>query len=147
PVVRDPRAREPVAPEARGRADPCRRLPDVLGRGELLGPGQSAIQLRACLEHVAAPNPVALDAEGEIGREADRQARPGCIGHVLAALDQLPLGRRAAVVEDRFADKLDLDGPIQALERPDEHVVAVVVGRWARVWSDLVWPTAWAHGE
>ena len=40
---------------------------------------------------------------------------------------------RAAVVEHRLAEQLDLDRAVEALDRAHEHVVGVVVGRRARV--------------
>ena len=44
----------------------------------------------------------------------------------------------AAVVEDGLADELDLDAAVDALDRPDEHVVGVVVGGRPRVRRDRV---------
>ncbi len=63
---------------------------------------------------------------------------PRRVGGVAVAVDQRPLGRRAAVVEDRLADELDLDAALEALDRAHEHVVGVVVGRRARVRRDRV---------
>ena len=45
---------------------------------------------------------------------------------------------RAAVVEDRLADELDLDAPVEALDGAHEQVVGVVVGGRAGVRRDLV---------
>ena len=81
---------------------------------------------------------VALDAEREIRAEPDRLAGAGGVGRVAAAVDERPLRRRAAVVEGRLADELDLDLALDALDRPHEHVVAVVVGRRPRVRRDRV---------
>ena len=43
-----------------------------------------------------------------------------------------------AVVEHRLADQLDLDLAVDALGRPDQHVVGVVVGRRPGVRRDRV---------
>ena len=61
--------------------------------------------------------------------------------------DQRPLGRHAAVVEDGLADELDLDVAVDALDRPHEHVVGVVVGGRTRVRRDLVLVVARPHRE
>ena len=60
------------------------------------------------------------------------------IGGVSVVVDQRPLRRRAAVVEDRLADQLDLDAAFEALDRAHEHVVGVVVGRRPGVRRDHV---------
>ena len=52
--------------------------------------------------------------------------------------DQRPLGRDAAVVEDGLADELDLDAAVDALDRANEHVVGVVIGRRTRMRRDLI---------
>ena len=63
------------------------------------------------------------------------------------AADQRPLGGRPAVVERGLADELDLDLPVDALDRADEHVVGVVVGRRSRVRGDLVLVIARPDGQ
>ena len=81
---------------------------------------------------------VVLDAEREIGDEADRLTRSGRVGRVAAPVDERPRRRRAAVVERRLADELDLDAALEAFDRSNEHVVGVVVGRRPRVRRDRV---------
>ena len=66
---------------------------------------------------------------GEIGLDAERLPGSGRVGGVAAVVDQRPFGGRSAVVEGGLADELDLDLALDALDRPHEHVVAVVVGR------------------
>ena len=70
--------------------------------------------------------------------EADRLARAARVGRVAAAVDERPFGRRAPVVERRLADQVDLDPALEALDRPHQHVVGVVVGRRPRVRRDRV---------
>ena len=146
-VVRDPGAPEPAAPEAvRGR-DPRLCLLDVLGSVEPFCPGEDAVRAVAGVERVAPADAVALDAQGEVRDQSDRQAGGARVGHVPAPVDERPLGRRAAVVEDRLADELDLDGALGALDRADQHVVAVVVGGRPRVRRDLVLVVARPHRQ
>ena len=52
---------------------------------------------------------------------------PRRVGDMPVAVDQRPLGRCPAVVEDRLADQLDLDVAVQAPDRAHQHVVGVVV--------------------
>ena len=89
----------------------------------------------------------ALDSEREVRDEADRLAGTGRVGHRPAAVDEVPLGCSPAVVEDGLAHELDLHRPLDALDRADEHVVAVVVGRRSSVRRDLVFARAGPHRQ
>ena len=137
-VIGDACLAEPVAPEARRGGEPGGGVVDIGGACELLGPGERAERLVARLERVPRPHAVALDAEREVGVQPDRLSGPGGVGDVAVAVDQRPLARRAAVVEHRLADQLDLDAAVEAFDRAHEHVVGVVVGRRPRVRRDLV---------
>ncbi len=138
PVVRDPRGGEPPPPEARRRVDPGLRLVVALRGSKLLGPRERAVRLLAGLEHVPPSHGFALDVDREIRDEPERHTRSGCVGDVLRSVDLRPGGRCTAVVEDRLADEVHLDASIEALDRPHEHVVGVVVGRGPRVRRDGV---------
>ena len=81
-VIGDPRAADPRAPEPRRQVEPLGRLVDVRGRGEPLGPRERAERALALLEPPAAAHAVALDAEQEVGGEADRHARAGRVRDV-----------------------------------------------------------------
>ena len=72
------------------------------------------------------------------GRTASRIVCPAPVASAAwrPAVDERPLRRRAAVVEDRLADELDLDAAVDALDGADEHVVGVVVGGRAGVRRD-----------
>ena len=137
-VVGHPRPAQPGAPEPGGGVEAAAGLLDVAGRGQPLGPRQRAVALLAGGEDVPGPDPVALDAEREIGLQPDRLARPARVGGVPAAVDQCPLRRRPAVVEHRLADQLDLDGALQAPDGAHQQVIGVVVGRRPGVRGDLV---------
>ena len=91
--------------------------------------------------------PVALDAEGHVGAQADRLARAGRVGDVAVVADERPLPGHAAVVEDRLAHELDLDVAVDAADRPDQQVLGVVVGRRPRVRRDRVLALPRAHGQ
>ena len=93
------------------------------------------------------PDPVALDAEREVGLQPDGLARGSRVGGVPTAVDQRPLGRRPAVVEGRLAHEIDLDGALQAADRAHQEVVGVVVGRRPGVRRDLVLGLPWAHRQ
>ena len=110
----------------------------VVRRDEVLGPRERAVGALARLEDVPCADPVGLDSEREIGLETDRLPGTGRVGGLSAAVDRRPFGRRSAVVEGRLADELDLDAPLDALDRADEHVVGVVVRRRTGVGRDLV---------
>ena len=92
-------------------------------------------------------DPVALDAEREIGLQPDRLARAARVGGMPTAVDQRPLGRRPAVVERRLADQLDLDGAVQAADGTHQQVIGVVVGRRPGVRGDLVLALPRTHGQ
>ena len=146
-VVGQPGSAQPGAPVAGGGVQPPVGLLDVLHRGQVLRPGQRAVHLVAFVQHVPGPDPVSLDAEREVGLQADRLLRPGGVGRVPAVADQRPLRRRTAVVERRLADQLDLDGSFQAADGAHQHVVGVVVGRRPGVRGDRVLPLPRAHGQ
>ena len=136
-VVGDARAAQPGAPEAGGRGESLVGLVDALRRGELLGPGERAVDLLALPEHVPRPHPVALDADRHVRAQADRQLRAARVGAVAVVADR-PLRRDAPVVEDRFAGQLHLDLALQAHRDAHEQVVGVFVGRRPGVRRDLV---------
>ena len=148
-VVGDPRPAEPAAPEPRRRREPRLGLVDVLRGRELLGPRQRAERAVARFQHVAAAHPVALDPECEVRLEADGRGLPGHarVCRMAAAVDERPGGRLAAVVEGRFADELDLDAALDALDCAHQHVVGVVVGRRPRVGRDPVLVLGRPEGE
>ena len=146
-VVGDPRATEPVAPEARRGRDSRFSLLDILGSLEPFCPGEDAVRAVARRERMAPPHMVALDAEDEVREQPDGEARSACVSHVPVPVDERPLRRRAAVVEDRLAYELDLDGALGTLNRANQHVVAVVVGRRPGVRRDLVLVAARPHRQ
>ena len=98
-------------------------------------------------EDVARPHPLALDAERHVGLQPDGLASAGGVGGVAAAVHEGPLGGDAAVVEHRLAHDLDLDLTVDALGRPNQHVVGVVVGGRPRVRRDLVLTLVRPHGQ
>ncbi len=120
---------------------------DVRGSFEPFCPGEGAVRAVAGRERVAPTDAVALDAQSDVRDQSDRQAGRARVGHVPAPVDERPLGRRATVVEDRLADELDLDGALGALDRANEHVVAVVVGGRPSVRRDLVLVVARPHRQ
>ena len=92
-VVGQAGAAQPGAPVAGGRVQPPVGLLDALHRGQVLRPGQRAVHLVALVEHVPGPDPVSLDAEGEVGLQPHRLVRPGRVGRVPAVADQCPARR------------------------------------------------------
>ena len=108
-MVGNPGPPEPVAPEARRGRHPRLRLTGVLRRVEPFRPRESAEGTVAGVQRMASARPAALDAEGKVGHEPDRQAGCACVRPRSIALDELPLGRRSTVVEHRLAHELDLD--------------------------------------
>ena len=146
-MVGHPGPGEPVAPEVRGRGEPGVGIVDVLGRRQLLGPRERAEDLLSLLERVPRPDPVALDPERHVGAQADRLPGAGRVGGLPVVAGQGPFGRRAAVIEGRFADQLELDAALDAERRAHEQMLAVLVGRRPGVRRDPVLALARAHGE
>ena len=146
-MVGDARSGEPVAPEPDGRVDACGGVGDVGGSGETVGPGQCAEGPLALGQHVAGAGGAAFDADRQVG--AQPQGLPGAcgVGGVARAVDQRPRGGFAAVVERRFADQFDLDGSVEALHRPHEEMLGVVVGGRSGVRGDRVRPLSGPHRQ
>ena len=84
-------------------------------------------------EHSAGPDPAGLDAEGHVGVQAQRLRRPRGVGDMARPVGESPSGGNVPVVEDGFADELDLHVAVDALCRPNEDVFGVVVGRRSSV--------------
>ena len=89
------------------------RLVDVGRHAELLGPGQRAIDLVALFDDVPSPHAITLDPQRHVRLQPDRLTGAARVGRVALSIDQRPLGRHAAVVEDRLADQLDLDAAVE----------------------------------
>ena len=77
-----------------------------------------------------------LDPDEHVGGEPERLAGAAGVGGMV--VDRGPGGGDPAVVERRLADELDLHRSVEALDRADQHVVGVVVGRGAGVRRDRV---------
>ena len=160
--MRQRRALDRVAPAVVGqRAPASQRAPEARRRGE---PARWPRRRRP-----APRGPRPTTARSRSGRPARARAwpapgRPRCpiamsvCSRIVwpaplasavwrSVADQRPLRRRAAVVEDRLADQLDLDLAVEAEDRAHQHVVAVVVGRRARVRRDRVLAAPRAHRE
>ncbi len=79
-VVGQSGAPEPAAPVAPGGGQARVGVIDVARPLQVLGPGERAEDLIALVEHVAGPDPVALDAERHVGGEADGLPGAGGVG-------------------------------------------------------------------
>jgi hypothetical protein len=146
-VVGQARTPQPPAPEPRRGRQAFVGLVHGLRRGKVLGPRQRAVDLLALGELVPRPDPIPLDAQRHVGPQPHRQAGSTRIRGVAVIAHQVPLPRRAAVIEHRIADQLHLDRTVQAQHRADEQVVAVLVGGRARVRGDLVLAATRTHGQ
>ena len=128
-------------PPHRGRdVDPLRSLPRRSAARRGRPPRTTRSRAGRPPRGVPRPHLVALDAERHIGPQPDRHVGPGRVGAVPVIARQLPLAGRPSVIEDRIADQLDLDGPLDPTNRPDEQVVGVPVGGRPRVGRDQVLP-------
>ena len=137
-VVGDARPIEPVPPVVDGGRDAGVGVLLVRRPSEVFGPGQGAVRAVASLQGVPRAYPVPFDAEREVGGEAYGEPRARRVGGVPPVVGEGPGRVRAAIVEDGLADELDLDGALEALDRPDEDVLRVVVGRRPCVRRDRV---------
>jgi hypothetical protein len=147
-MVDEPGPAQPRSPVARRGRHPIGRVVDVRGGFQALGPGERAIEPLALSQHVAGPYPIALDAERHVGPQPHGLVGAARVGRVaVAVVDQCPLGRRAAVVERGLADELDLNVPLEAEDRPDQHVIRVLIGRRPRMGGDPVVPLRRTHRQ
>ncbi len=96
---------------------------------------------------VTGPHAVALDAQRQVRPEPEHLVAARGVGDPVVPVREAPRRRDLPVVEDRLAHELDLDLPVQALHRPNQHVIGVVVGRRARVGRDVVLALARSHRE
>ena len=87
---------------------------------------------------MAPAHALALDVECEIGHQAKGLPGPARLGGVAVAVVHRPGGGCASIVEGRLADDFELDLSLEALDRPHEHVVGIVVPGRARVRRDLI---------
>jgi hypothetical protein len=147
PVIRDPGGAEPAAPELDRGGHSRLRLLVIGGCRELLGPGEGAVSLFSRLEDVASAYALPLDVQREVGRQAESLPGPGRVGGMAVSVVHRPLRGLAAVPEGRLADDLDLDVALEALDRPHQHVVCVIVGGRPRVRGDLVLVIPWPDGQ
>ncbi len=138
---------KPAPPEAHRGVDLRGRLVDVGRSSQMLTPGQACVGPLAGGQGVAGAHAVGLDPQLEIGHQADRLAGAGGVGGVAAAVGQLPLARRATVVEGRLADQLDLDLALQAAHGSHEDVLRVLVGRRPGVRRDPILVCRRAHDQ
>ncbi len=137
-VVGQPRPRQPGAPEAGRRRHPGLGVGEILRDDEPLGPRERTVRPLSRTEDVTGADAIALDPEREVRPEPDGLPLSTGVRRVLAAVDQRPFGRRPSVVEHRLAHEVDLHLALQALDRPHQHVVGVVVRRWPGVGRDRV---------
>ena len=147
PMIGQPRLPQPPAPKPRRRGQPPVGLIGALGRVQSLGPRQRAEHLVALLQLVAGADPIALDAQRHVGLQAHRHPGTARIRGVTVIAHQRPVTRHPPVIEDRVADQLHLHRPVQTQHRADQQVVAVLIGRGARVRGDLVLAATRPHGQ
>jgi hypothetical protein len=96
---------------------------------------------------VAGSDPAALDPQRHVGAQPDRDVARGRVGGVPPIVGHRPRNLVASVVGDRLADQLHLDPAVEALDRPHQHVLGVVVGRRTRVRGDGILALPWTHRE
>ena len=104
-VIGEVGVRQPPAPELRRRLQPPDRVVVVVGHREALAPAQRAEARLALLEHVPGADAAALDPRDEIGPQAQGEAGAGRVDGVALLVGELPVGRRAPVVEHGLADR------------------------------------------
>ena len=137
-VVGDPRPAQPGAPEAGRGCRPAPRPPccrrarpaprPMRGRSTPFRPpgGRGAPRTRSPSMSSARSEPAGWSARRRSPRRSGGRHPPSS------------RRRGAPVVERRLADDLELDLSLEALDRPHEHVVGIVVRGRARVRRDLV---------
>src|SRR5918995_530540 len=129
-MIREPPSCQPLAPESRRTRQSCVGLVEAAGERMLRPPERCERAITLPQGH-SRPRAPSFESESEIRREPKleiRSRRPRRRYSVTGA-DVLPLGLLAAVVEDRLALDVQLDGAVDAGHGPDEHVRSIVVGR------------------
>ena len=149
-MIGDARSPEPGARQKRdGRCDPCVGVIDALRVRQDPRPrtarSKPCHRARARVAH--APARPRSRARGRSGSRIGLSAAAVASAVSPAFSDERPGRRLSPVVEDRLAHELDLDGPLQALDRPHEQVFRVVVSRWPGVRGDLVLMVARPHRQ
>ena len=95
----------------------------------------------------AGPYAIPFDSERQVRPQTNGLACAARVGCQAVTVDQRPIGRRTSVVEHRLADEVDLDLTLDALDRPHQRVVGIVVRGRARVRRDLVLVIPWPHRQ
>ncbi len=106
------------------------------GRGQrVLGPAQCSESGLPFTQDRARAGARALEPEVHVGDQLELEVHALRAGRrlVVTGAGVGPFGGEAAVVEDRFAVEVDLGPPLHAEDRPQQHVVGVVVGGGAPV--------------
>ena len=136
-MVGDARPAEPGAPEPDGRRDPGLGVVDVARGLQFVGPRQGAVRAVAGVQDVTGSHAVALDAQRQVRPQPEHLIAARGVGDPVVPVPEAPRRRDLPVVEDRLAHEFELDLPVQARDRSNEHVIGVVVGRWSRMRGDV----------
>ena len=133
-MVGEVAAVEPVLPVVRGPDDPLVGLLERLRR-RVLAPRERAVHRLAGLEQMPPGHAPGLDAEVQVGGEAQLQVGVGRLGDraVVVVAAVLPARAGQPVVEHRLAGQPELDLAVDAADGAQQDVVGVVVRRRARV--------------
>ena len=145
-MVRDRRAGEPVAPEARGRVELIGGLIGGGGHERFVAPCQCAIDGLAGAQDVAGSSPASLDADEHVGLEPECLVAAGRVRSMPIRAQRPPAGN-APIVERGLADEIDLHTAVDAFGGPHERVIGVLVGWRSRVRCNRVLATARSHRE
>jgi hypothetical protein len=146
-MVRNPCPVEPCSPIACRGLEPLIGLLYIAGRDQAVLPGDRTVDLFASSQEPTGSDATTLDAEREIGLQAQCLVRAACIGGMPTTANEGPFGRNATIVKDRLTDEFDLDGALEALDCSNQEVVGVVVHRWPGVRCDDVVRAPWPHGQ
>ena len=93
---------------------------------ELLAPGQAREGALAGLERAHAAGDPAVELQRDVAEQSQRLAAAARVRGEPVLVDQPPARLLGRVVEGGLADRLDLDRPVDALDRADEHVLGVL---------------------
>ncbi len=124
---------KPVAPVLGRHLEALDSLFEAVWTVELARPAERAVAAITLDEAVAGPRRPAFEPEPQVADQPQRPPGAGCIERLRVTGHRRPRAGDAPVIEQRLADQLDLDRPVDALDRAHQRVVGVVVGRWACV--------------
>ena len=124
-VIRKVPALQPAPPQVDRSLDEPDRVGGIGWPAELLAPGQAHEGALAGLERAHAAGDPAVQLQGDVPEQSHRLSAAARVRGEPFLVHQAPARLLGRVVKGGLADRLDLDRPMDALDRAQEHVLGV----------------------